>query len=574
MQKAAAWVKLHKNSVLFLICLVFLLSELAGKVSAYETGDDIFINLIGAGAFGAYRQYLVYPNVIWGYLQWMLNALFPSVPCYYVSMLVCNLAAIFALCHVICARLSLSWSIVMTTAVNFVLCTPYYTSLQYTKNVFLYTVAGGLLLFVSLRRDGTGRQYAGAVLLLFLGYIVRDKSFLFMMPFLFLLLPFALWENRKTLNDLSSAEKKRLIVRLLIPFAACLAAFAVNAAHYASGEWQDFARFNRLRGQITDYSGTHYTEHQEAYDAAGITEASLDLLRGWMYDDPETFTPEYLETIERIESADGQHSVRFDTALLRDTTADIIRVCYGNYLGMAFVLCLLGILPGGTNRMRLMALSCAVLLFLEYYYLYCLGRPYFRALIGCWLAAVFVPAVYALETQKMSDTASDGRKRRLSLSALAGKAAPFALAASLMLLAVYPAKQIYNLHTRKGGQFFTDTGSNDAVFHAMRNDTTHFYVGFENYINDDPWQITAARYEGFFENYCSLGDWYAPSPLSRYYAAQNGIENPLRALLTEKNVRLFGEAERAGAVYRYLCAVFPDRHPEMVSVGDRIWQFR
>ena len=579
MQKAAAWCGRHKNGVIFLICVLFLVSTLTGKTGAYETGDDIYINLISAGAFGTCPQYLVHTNVLYGYFLAALNTVLPQLPWYYIALILFNLLAVFALCVVLCRRLSLSWSVALTCAVSFMLSEPFYTSLQYTKQAFLYTVAGGLLLYDCLKRQSFGRkQYAAAQLFLLLGFMIRYKSFLFVLPFLAMSALFALWScRRKPVSEL----RRPLLLGIGVPLVLILLSYGIDAAHYADEEWHTFRRFNRLREEIIDYTGVDYEAHREAYDANGIPEESLIMLRALMYADGEMFTTDYLETVKAIEYADGTHDLRFDTRLFLDTLREIIRVLYSNYLGMAFAACVLCILVFGTNRMRLMMLCNAGLLFAEYYYLYCLGRPYFRALTGCWLAAVFVPSVFALEEMTVreedanrgSEGFSEGKAAHAFRTHPALRyASHAALLLSLLFLAVYSAKQVSNLYTRKGGVPFPDSGSLDHVFTAMRGDAAHHYVGFENYINDDPWQITKARYEGIYENFCFLGDWFVPSPLSLYYFRSHGLLNPVRALVTEENVLFYGNEGYAQVITDYLRAVFPERPLRMENAGDHLWR--
>ena len=556
MQQTAAWCRQHKNSVIFLICVVFLVSALIGKRSAYETGDDIYINLISAGAFGAYPQYLVHTNVLYGYLLAALNAIAPHLPWYYIVLILLNLLAVFSLCVVCCRRLSLTWSVVLTCVVSFILTEPFYISLQYTKQAFLYTVAGAVLLHDCLKRNGSRKQYAASLLFLLLGFMIRDKSFLFVLPFPALFVLFALWEGRK--RPLS-VFKRPLLLGIAVPLILILAAKGIDAAHYADAEWHTFRYFNRLREDIIDYSGIDYEAHRQAYDEKGIPEESLLMLRALMYADGELFTTDYLETVKEIEYADGTNRLRFDISLLGTTIREVFRMLYSNFLGMAFAACFLCLLVFGTNRVRLMMLCNAGLLFAEYYYLHCLARPYLRALTGCWLAAVFVPFVFAQEEM----TAREEVFRRISRAACL---------LSVLFLVVYSAKQVSNLYTRKGGVLVPDSGSLDHVFTAMREDDAHRYVGFENYINDDPWQITKARYEGIYENFCFLGDWFVPSPLSLYYFRRHGLENPVRALVTEENVLFYGNEAYAQIVTDYLQAVFPGRTFRKEPAGENLWR--
>ena len=549
-----------KTGVVFAVCAVFVLSVIVGHVPYYETGDDIMINLISAGAFGGYRQYLVHTNVLYGYFLLILQTIAPRAPWYYICLVLFNYLALVSVCLVLTKKLTMRNTVVVSAVVSFVCSEPFFQSLQYTKYAFFYTIAGSLLLFEALSgtEESAGstrfrtKVLAGSLLFL-LGFLIRDKCFLFMLPFFAVLCVFAVYDG-------NGRKKLQSAVRTLLPaFLMVILAFLINKAHYLVPEWRGYQTFNATRESIMDYTGVHYEQNREAYDAAGITPEALNAFRMFLYNDPGYFTQDTLDEIVKIEYASGEHSLRLSTQAVADTAKSIAYEATHVYYGMAWAATLLLLLIFGTNRTRLLVCIQAAVLFAEYYYLVCAGRPYARALIGGYLAAFLMPLAFHFHA---------GASRRMPFGEPVSKAA---LVLAILLLAVYPAKQGMNLFSRKGGQLFADSGSNDDVFRRMREDANHIYIGFENYFNDNPWQITAARYAGFFENFCFLGDWFVPSPIS---ANTTDLENPMRALVTEESARFYGTKEQAEAVRDYLKRVFQDEGIRTEQEGDQFWVFK
>ncbi|MBR4831016.1 MAG: hypothetical protein IKZ97_00145, partial [Butyrivibrio sp.] len=89
------------------ISLVFFISCILLGNLCYSTNDDTIMNLIAAGACGESSQYLIYNNIILGYLFKILYITIPGVNWYLWIYLIFNLLAVVTLSIVLSEGLSL-----------------------------------------------------------------------------------------------------------------------------------------------------------------------------------------------------------------------------------------------------------------------------------------------------------------------------------------------------------------------------------------------------------------------------------------------------------------------------------
>ena len=80
--------------------LYFLSCILLGKLY-YSTNDDTIMNMIAAGAYGESSQYLIYNNIIFGYILKVLYTIIPGINWYLWVYLFFNLLSVITISAVI-----------------------------------------------------------------------------------------------------------------------------------------------------------------------------------------------------------------------------------------------------------------------------------------------------------------------------------------------------------------------------------------------------------------------------------------------------------------------------------------
>ena len=138
--------------IVYISLAIWMIFVFFGSVS-YDVNDDAGMNMAAAGAYGCYSQYLVYINVVLGYLFKLLYFIFPGINCYLWFYLIADLVATTMICVSVSDKLSLKHSVVLTVFINLALADEFYIHIHYSKSAVLYVVAACLYFAMLLRKD-------------------------------------------------------------------------------------------------------------------------------------------------------------------------------------------------------------------------------------------------------------------------------------------------------------------------------------------------------------------------------------------------------------------------------------
>ena len=552
-----------------LISLVFFLACIILGRLKYSTNDDTIMNLIAAGAFGESSQYLVYNNIIFGYVLKVLYTVIPGVNWYLWSYLIFNLFSVIVISAVLTDGFSLPVTAFITSALNLLFAYDFYTEIQFTQNASFYAIAGCvLLLSLVLKRKRSIPGIVTSTLLISMGVMARAAGAGIVLPFLGTVMLFIPCFFKK--------ELKNALITFAAPIAAVLICLLANYwAYYMNPDWKYFMEWNTIMVEKCYHGNYNFNWDKEAYLEAGFTETDFQLLDQWVWNDTEYFNLDKLRTMQKIGQGTRKDKLRLDPEVFKYTFQKLVETPKYGASSVVFVLLLLFSLLFLKKRYKLLLVIQTAWIFVLYYVLTCSKRIMWRVESGVWLSAILTTVTFIICTGAYKDNALyrlyEKRRKGFSIAA--------AIVAVLSCI-VFVCGQYSFFITEKNGQVVYEPDltyekvkaiTERDGFYIVDVDTTYGELcGAKNIFDMD------RKYLDYYANFCQIGGWIQPSPIGLYHANVNEIDNPMKALVDRDDVFYIGGGERAGYVYIFLNEKYgPGINMEMVDevCGAPIWRY-
>lgn len=495
----------------------------------WETNDDELFNLIAAGAYGfSNSQYLIFINIIYGWMVKMLYYLFPSLNAYLFFMLGLNSFFIICLCLELTENLSVFHSIFVTILINLFLRLNYFSILQFTKNAFLYTIVGCLLILNGIKKKSILKTCLG-YLGIILGFCVRWESCIFIVPFFLLFLGFHLARSK--------SRKSYILPLIILPFFILFVWFIDNKA-YSSEPWKYYNSYNKVRSSLLDYGIPSYTEHRSEYESLSVSENDVVMLENWLFSDETVFSLEKLQEINQLKDSSGSFSIISFNRKGLSSLQDCLTI--HPIFPITWVLILFFLTLFGKKDEQILGILCSSLIFMLYCYL-ASSRIQWRVEIGIWLASIllFLPILI----QHIESNQNNLRSYNSYLLFI------------LVLITSIPMFSLsYYFVKEKHCSIRSLHECELDLVQKLNLDNSNYYLGDSLTLSTVPFtpalvDVTRSKYEGFFQkNFQIIAGWEYPSPLVKQALGLHGINNPLEDLLNDN-------------VY-YVTRDQTDRHPE------------
>lgn len=500
-------VRKHRKALLALglSAVVMVLFKLLG-VMIYDTNDDYIMSALSYGYYGAPQAGLIYVHPLLGGVYAGLQRLLPGVSWYLLGELALLWLAMAALYRLAMEREDWVPALAVLTV--------FYVGglllrLQYTKIAGAAAVSGILVVFWALRERRWGPLVLGFLLALG-GFCLRASAF-FMV-----LIPLAGVGVAELLREARAGEKGRaaaLIGTFVLLFALCGGLLLGERLYYGEN-WAHYRQYNALRTELMDYGFPDYEENRGLYDSLSISQADLDLFRGWDFGDPEVFN---IDTMQALCQAKAPRDY---------SLGNILRCCKGAVQGMLRYDFAAGLL-------------LAVLL-----WLWTANRK------GLALGLYALAAMFAVEGWLL--LAGRGLRARVD--------APLMLAAMSILLLACPRREGRELPKGRAGVLLAAAmalgqipgwlGAKDDAMEKWQaaarvqqiygelsadRDTLYFFREAEL-----PPNLLPGRRGGFGcrANIGSLGGWLTDSPYVKERNEAFGVSNPFRDMVDAENIRL------------------------------------
>lgn len=508
--------KIKKKELIILMCCVavHLFFILFGSLK-WETNDDEMFSLIAAGSWGiSGAQYLIYQNVILGWVVKILSILLPNINMYVFLFLLINCLSTYLLCLKCSEKKSLCVGVSVVLLLNLLLFKDFFSVLQYTKSAFLWSATGWIYIYDGIKEDRKSDRVIGYIFAL-LGFMLRKESCLFSVPYFIVFVLIGVFKTSKAKTCKSIGILAAVIV----------SAFLVNKFAYSSDEWKYYLEFNKYRTQLLDYGIPDYYENEDACIEIGVSANDLEMLRHWNYADLKVFSPQVLKSINSIKPKAAILSV----SNISETFKALYTATHNENLYPCIYCCLVFLTVFlGNNKTKVIGLLFSILIFAEYYFLVVIlkSRIVYRAEMGVWLVPILILLYCAFNENKSLE------EKNVSV---------VGIILSISLCAINGAQLCYNFAINKKMSFIADENSSISTIRKISEKYLDSYVlgdtiSFQSMtymIAPNIFDVTNEKYDDLFSRFNLLGTWVFPSPLVLSSEAKCGITNPIENLLDD-----------------------------------------
>jgi len=282
-------------NIIFFIAFVLIIGP------KHETNDDMALSLLVEGAYGVRTPYMIYSNIIWGYLLVGLYSLIPTIKWYMVLMLLMLFVAFVSVTYILLRSQGKKIGVVTSTTMLLFLGYQSYVVFQYSRIAPVVTAAGLLLLFYAIEHTDIKSERRICIILGTLmavwGSLVRFQMFAVAVVLaggaIGLYKVWMIWKE-KTSDWMKQIGTYVLVFGTVgVLSIACL---IVDKISYSSEEWQYFNEFNVVRTELWDYGFPEYEENRQAFEAIGVSENDYEYYQTWNMDE-EAMTIENLQVI-------------------------------------------------------------------------------------------------------------------------------------------------------------------------------------------------------------------------------------------------------------------------------------
>ncbi len=282
-----AFYKRYENQILASALLFALLLFIGLRFDYYyELNDDTVMKDTLSGVYTGvpegYNIQMLYPL---SFLISLGYRIFPNAPVYGIFLCLCQYGCIWLIVDR-SLRFGHSTRVKagMAAAEGIGLVALYLwhlVFLHYTLVSAMLAVTAVFLFMTSERESGARfiRKNILSVFLAVLSYMLRTEMLLMMLPFICVGGVYR-WSLEEQIFTRENVKKYLTVIAAI--FAGMLAAWAINAAAFGSGEWKEFVRFFNSRTELYDYQGLPaYINHGEMYESQGMTQAEQQMLLEW-----------------------------------------------------------------------------------------------------------------------------------------------------------------------------------------------------------------------------------------------------------------------------------------------------
>lgn len=531
-----------------------------------DVNDDFTISIALSGRLADPQGLCLFLNAMLCEAIYGLNVALPTFNWFVIIEETSAYLGFFALVYIALSRTTPQFSCLFIGCFT-ILAIPGSTFLDnFTYAAFIDSCAGGALLLASLKesRHTAGLLVAG-VLLMLLGSLWRFEMFLLCIPaFGIACLAIALDEEHRAVGIGKSLLRLwPFIVVIVMSFSL----FVVDRNIWGQSPWHEWNQFNDVRSELSDFPHRSYGEIDDELAKLGVSENDYRLLFSWITEDPDFFTIERLEAI-----ADVAVINPLDSVDPMEAASGYAWKLLHDYRTLGLLIGTLAILLVTLNgRNRIIALGLLALAVILSVIFYAWGRLPTRVHHPIWLYSL--TAIMLLAPWRLD--AGAALQLRSRFVRFAGKAVD----AVALALPVVAATLIIGV----GVVYFTP----ERITTAFTVETFEPKSDLVAYIEDHPEKAFAYDYKSGqelkFSHYLRavysrevlselipLGGWNARAPYALSTNAANGMENPLRDLVENKDALYLCRSEKvSSAIITYIQEhYYPNAGYKLVDVID------
>ena len=514
------------NAVLFIIFNVFFYCR-------YNAVDDTFMTMFVSGAYGTPDPHMIYTNVIIGWILSTLYRICHGINWYGLLQIFFVFLSMSALTYVFLNRKNRYIGILALLPVIFASYEGY-TKVQFTKTAAYLAIAGYLLIAYSFELINSNQKQVFGIAFLVCGYMVRTGMFLGVSAVcLGCLIPIVF----RWLKDLKNENNKKDLIRLLsiggISLLLVIGVSFVDALAYRTDGWMFYKHFNEYTTQFEDIYFPPYDRFEKEYTELGLNKEDVSMYKNVDHNDPDVFTFEVMDKVRRLQShktIDLNELVMF---LIKGRHTLFQHRTMSTFTFMTIYMMLIFVFskPGKTKRFAFLYTGFAAIILLLYSYI--MHEWLDRTTISTLLSVIFV-LLYLSEPKQGNITKT---------------AVIFAIITSVFL-----CFRAYRNYFKWKMQYWIDEYDvNHEVLDEIYADKEHLYMSRTAL---PVWKVYYTPYDvirtGAMDNYSTLGDWIANTPLYLEVLSDYGVRNPFKDLVNNDKAYFIGYEKDMGKVLSYI----------------------
>lgn len=403
------WLSTHPlSSSIVLTGVVFLLIY-SFFSPVFQTNDDMFMRIRLAGICIAPEPspYILYSNILLGYILSFFYTILPGIPWYSIYFVVCLFVAHSILTY-LSFRIAPSWTTLLGIVLYWGLIGHVFLlEFQFTMIAALVSAAGYfLLLYYALGTD----KYTGikntlrnphvliGILLIVLGCMIRWRSMIMITAFI--LVPVVILIYRRSMRRvLTLGVTGSIAILLSIGF------YLVDkAVYYKDPGWKQFREFKKVRFKLVEsdmFYGYSDIEQHRILSSVGWSMNDFNLLRMFFFPNDQIFS---VEKISKVYEQLGSHKSKLGWDELKQR---LLKVFKSGFVKYSLLFMLFGIViqrPPPKNILAIVLTFIGIvsmLVYLIYYFRPPPLRVYYPLIAMLSLLPLLLPAQSGHEASKI-----------------------------------------------------------------------------------------------------------------------------------------------------------------------------
>lgn len=252
---------------LYLVILLLLFEPTA------KSDDYDIANLLYGGVDGQYSQFLLYSNVLWGYLLKGLMLLLPNISWYYVLQYILMYCAFCTIYYVFYKKNTKDIAQLLFLIFMIFAGYEFYIRITFSKTSGLL-IAAGYVFLLFLIDSGKARvlQWFWGCLLIFIGILIRNEMLKGITLIFFS--AFIIFCYKKIIKKDDKFKKQIFQFVLIVSFLFLVSIISgkLNEFLYNSDKiWGEYISENRARATLVDLGIPDYDFYEEEYKELGVS---------------------------------------------------------------------------------------------------------------------------------------------------------------------------------------------------------------------------------------------------------------------------------------------------------------
>lgn len=299
-----------------LFCTLVLWIFIKNGWVRFRENDDVFIGLIASGAYGKQYPYVFLMNIGMGHLLMFLNNVAPHH----------NWMMLVSLMTICVGDIWIGWLLFWikkwrgaVAAFFFVAITsvPLINRMNFSNTGVTAFGAGllGYLLLVNANKRKCHVYFIHVicVILMIWGCLFRKETMLLFVSYILVCVLVCI---KKTGN--TRKKKIRELFKWVVPLVIVFGFWMWDSVAYGSNpEWNQYQKYSSARAKLVDYGVPDYETNSAAFEAIGISEGDLNIIKNYIYADDTLFSEDSINSIIAIRNMEEGHRVDFVDVLNR-----------------------------------------------------------------------------------------------------------------------------------------------------------------------------------------------------------------------------------------------------------------